>query len=389
VWLIPLSSGATSIGIVTDETIHPFSMYGSSYEHALEWIRQHEPRLLPLIEGREPMDYHGLKNYSYHSRRVFSVNRWSCVGEAGVFLDPFYSVGGDFIAMGNTITVEMIRRERAGTLTREAVDEFNALLLDCFGGLGLSFYKDAYRTFGHAHVFAAKLAWDTAIYWAIMVPTFAQKIVLSPTAEFMALIRRYTELNLRVQRLFIAWCETVPPRRTYAHADLTRMRFHQMLYLELFARRTPEQTRVVAELNLDRLEELAQVLFWQAVSECRPEHAPADDRAWINAWAISLDPARWESDGLFRPATEPRSLRGMRATFAGIFGPMTTSELLEVEAFYKLRHFAGGGMVSSVARLLLCYGIEGRPALWIRKLFVADHPARRAVTMSASPLASK
>ncbi|MGB6831427.1 MAG: tryptophan 7-halogenase [Terracidiphilus sp.] len=377
VWLIPLSSGATSIGIVTDETIHPFRTYGSSYTQALAWIAQHEPSLLPLLESREPLDFHGLKNYSYHSRQLFSSQRWCCVGEAGIFLDPFYSVGGDFIAIGNTISVELIRRDFEGSLTPTAFDEFNALVLDLLGGLGVSFYRDAYKTFGHAHIFAAKLAWDTAIYWSIMVPLFVQKIVSRPSPEIMTLIRRYTELNLRVQRLFGDWCETVPPRLTYTHADLTRMRLHQMLYLELFAHRTPEQTRHAAQLNLDRLEELAQVLFWQAVAECSPDIASKKKKPpWINAWRITLDPARWQDEGIFCPTTQPRSLRGIQSTFAGIFGPMTIHELLQVEAFYKLRHFAGGGMVSAAARFLLRHFIQDKAAFWIRRFYVNDYPSR-------------
>lgn len=377
VWLIPLSSGVTSLGIVTDETIHPFSTYGKSYAQSLEWIREHEPALLPLIEGREHLDFLGLKNYSYHSRQVFSHRRWSCVGEAGIFLDPFYSIGGDFIAIGNTITTEMIRRDLAGELTEADVSEFNTFVLDLLAGHGLSYYKDAYRTFGHAHIYAAKLAWDTATYWSFFVPVFVQKIVLRPGAEFQALIRRYNELHERVERLFIDWSERVPPRTTYAHADLTRMRFHQMLYLDLFTRRTPEQTLHAARLNLDRLEELAQILFWKALEECLPEKAAeyAEPRPWINAWRMSLEPDRWEEEGLFRPATAPRKLHSMRKTFAGLFGPMTTRELLEVELFYWVRHLAQGRPMSAVARFLLRNFIENRPAMWVRKFFVVDYPS--------------
>lgn len=377
VWLIPLSSGVTSVGIVTDETIHPFASYGRSYEQSLAWIREHEPVLAPLLEGRECLDFLGLKNYSYHSAQIFSDQRWSCVGEAGIFLDPFYSIGGDFIAIGNTITTEMIKRDREGRLTKADVDEFNDLVLNLLAGHGLSYYKDAYRTFGHAHIYTAKLAWDTANYWSILVPLFVQNIVRHPTPEFIALIRRYNELHDRVRRLMIDWAERVPPRSTFAHADLTRMRFHQMLYLDLFSRRTPQQVLQVATLNLDRLEELAQVLFWQAVEECLPEHLPPNraQPPWIDAWRISLDPTRWHADGLFEPTTAPRSLQSMRSTFAGVFGPMPVREFLEVELFYKLRHVARGKPISSAARWLIRYLIQDKPALWVRKLFVVDHPS--------------
>src|SRR5205809_1084500 len=44
VWMIPLSSGNTSIGIVTDERIHPFKTY-STESTARQWLAEHEPTL--------------------------------------------------------------------------------------------------------------------------------------------------------------------------------------------------------------------------------------------------------------------------------------------------------------------------------------------------------
>ena len=44
VWLIPLSSGSHSIGIVADEALHPLRTY-NSFERALDWLRTHQPKL--------------------------------------------------------------------------------------------------------------------------------------------------------------------------------------------------------------------------------------------------------------------------------------------------------------------------------------------------------
>ena len=33
---------------------------------------------------------------------------WTCVGDAGGFLDPFYSPGSDFIAMGNDAVTDLV-----------------------------------------------------------------------------------------------------------------------------------------------------------------------------------------------------------------------------------------------------------------------------------------
>ena len=50
------------------------------------------------------------------------------------------------------------------------------------------------------------------------------------------------------------------------------MRFLMILHLDLVTRRNKEQFLKAASKNLDRFEELAQALFWQAVEECYPAH---------------------------------------------------------------------------------------------------------------------
>jgi flavin-dependent dehydrogenase len=388
VWLIPLSSGATSIGIVTDETIHPLSSYGKSYAQSLEWLSQYEPALWRMIKDDEPLDFHRLKNFSYDAAQLFSHQRWSCVGDAGLFLDPLYSVGSDFIAAGNTITTELIRRDREGNLTEAAVADFNRLMLTCLGPHALSYYRDTYRTFGHAHIYTAKLTWDTAIFWSIVCQTYIQDMIKRPSPELFAIFQRYNELHGRVQRLLVDWAEKTPPRSTFVHADLTRMKLHQLLYLDLAARRSPEQFLEIARLNLDRFEELAQVIFWQAVKEALPDHMPDErEMPWIDAWQISLSPERWQEDKLFEPRTAPRNLSRMRDTFAGVFGPMTWGQEFRIELFYRLRHVARGKPMSAMVRVLHRRLIQGKPAMWLRRMFVVDHPSLPATTV-ASPRAA-
>ena len=107
VWLIPLSTGYTSIGIVTRQDIHPLKNY-HNYELALQWLRENEPVLAAHLEGKSPEDFRKMPKYSYSSKQVFSFDRWTCVGEAGLFPDPFYSPGSDSIGFGNSLTTQMI-----------------------------------------------------------------------------------------------------------------------------------------------------------------------------------------------------------------------------------------------------------------------------------------
>jgi len=376
VWLIPLGSGATSVGIVTDETIHPQHSYGQSYGMALEWLRENEPVLWEFIRDEEPMDFLSLKNYSYASAQVFSHQRWSCVGEAGFFLDPLYSVGSDFIAMGNTITVEMIRRDRAGELIQEAVETFNRLVLDILFAIGLGYYRGTYRAFGHAQIFTPKLAWDIALYWAYSYQVYAQGLIRRPTPEIFALGERYRDLNDRVQQLFIDWSENAPPRAMFVRGDVTRMHFLQLLGLDLGARRSQDQVLDVATKNLDRFEELAQVLFWQAVEECYPENAALQQRPWANAWRITLAPEKWAEEGLFEPTTVPRPLGSMRDNFTGVFAPQSLRDLLIYNLPFNMLHWMKGFVNYHVLPPLRRWLIDNKPAMWTRRLFVRDYPSQ-------------
>ncbi len=375
VWLIPLGSGATSVGIVTDESIHPQHTYGQSYKMALEWLHEHEPALWEHIYEREPMDFLSLKNYSYTSAQVYSRNRWSCVGEAGFFLDPLYSVGSDFIAMGNTITVEMIRREREGALTEDTVETYNRLVLDVLFNIGLAIYRGTYCTLGHAQIYTSKMAWDIAVIWAFACQVYFQGLIRNPSPELLAIGQRYRDLNDRVQQLFADWSRAAPPRAIHVRGDLARMHFLQLLYLDLETSRNPAQTLEVMHRNLDRFEELAQVLFWQAVQECYPEHPILRERPWINAWRIVLDPKKWSEQGMFHATTGARPLDAMQKNFTGIFAPQSLREFLFYDLMYHIIHWRKGfiqyHIVPAVRKLL----IVDKPAMWVRKLFVRDYPA--------------
>ncbi|MEI6666779.1 MAG: FAD-dependent monooxygenase [Acidobacteriota bacterium] len=368
VWLIPLASGTTSIGIVADENIHPQHTYGKSYAQSLEWLRVNEPALHAFVSHEEPLDFMSFKDYSYGSAQIFSHRRWSCVGEAGFFLDPLYSLGNDFIGIANTTTVELIKCDRAGELTESVVAPHNELVLDVLGALCLAYSRGVYRAFGHAQVFTSKLAWDTAIYWSYMYQVYVQGFVRRPTPAVLGLGRRYRDLTQRVEQLFADWSAAAPPRSMHVVGDLRRMRFLQFLGLDLAARRSPAQMIDVATRNLDRFEELAQVLFWQAVSECHPDHPLLKTRPWINAWKITLDPAKWDEEGTLRPTTPSRGLAMMADNFTGIFAPQTAREKVLFEFPYRMMRWGKGFIYYRIVPFIRRHMFVDKPAMWARRL---------------------
>lgn len=76
VWIIPLSSGATSIGIVADPNKHPYAEF-NTFERAIVWLKKHEPQFAGIVEPHldQLQDFLTLKHYSYNCKKnVFS--RW-------------------------------------------------------------------------------------------------------------------------------------------------------------------------------------------------------------------------------------------------------------------------------------------------------------------------
>ena len=115
VWLIPLASGSHSVGIVADPRQHPLETM-DSFDKAMEWFRTWQPRLFDELDGKRHLlqDFAFFRDFSYGCKQVFSGQRWALTGEAGLFLDPFYSPGSDFIAMSNTYITDLIAHDRAG-----------------------------------------------------------------------------------------------------------------------------------------------------------------------------------------------------------------------------------------------------------------------------------
>jgi flavin-dependent dehydrogenase len=206
-WLIPLGSGSHSFGIVADADLHPFSRI-NRFERALDWLREFEPQAAAVMEAHasELEDFLALQHFAHGCARVFSPDRWALIGEAGVFTDPFYSPGSDFIAMGNDYVTDLIVRDLGGEDARARAEIFNATYLRFFDAF-IRLYDGQYPIMGNAQVMTAKVAWDNACYWAINALLFFQRRLRQP--DFMAsidpMMRRFFLLHARMQQFLRAW----------------------------------------------------------------------------------------------------------------------------------------------------------------------------------------
>jgi flavin-dependent dehydrogenase len=300
VWLIPLSSGRISIGLCADPRFHPFEEM-NELDRLVRWFGDHEPQLAAALEQRlgEVEDFLRIEDFAFGCERVFSGERWCLVGEAGAFADPFYSPGSDFIAYGNTFTADLIARELSGEDVSERLEYFNSFFLRSFEKT-LVLYEDQYQLFGNSQVMIAKLAWDTYInHWAPALLLIKGKLTdLNFMRAVDADIDRTYRLNARMQQFFREWHALHQREYEGLFAGIGRVQPVLASNVALVADYDDDALMQMFHRNADVLEALAVGIFRKASSAL---DAQVDDDQPINPYAISLEPGRWEADGLLTP----------------------------------------------------------------------------------------
>ena len=208
-WLIPLASGAHSVGIVADAKRHPLR-HMNSFTRALAWLRTRQPQLAAALaaQGGKVLDFACFRNFSYGCKQVYSGQRWALTGDAGVFLDPFYSPGGDFIAIGNTYITDLIKRDLAGDPIGALATLYEQLYFSFYQNT-LTLYTRQYGLFGDPEVMPVKVIWDYTYYWGVLCQLFFQRRL----TDLRAMRRLRTELaecnalNEAVQAVLRLWSE--------------------------------------------------------------------------------------------------------------------------------------------------------------------------------------
>ncbi len=214
VWLIPLASGSHSVGIVADPRRHPIEGM-NTFERAMAWLQRHQPRLFDDLDRRRDklQDFAFFRRFSYDCEQVFSAQRWALAGEAGRFLDPFYSPGSDFIAIGNTYITELVARDRAGQPLGAHAKIYEQIFRSFYDST-LTLYLDQYALFGDPEVLPVKIIWDYTYYWSVLAPMFFQGRLadLASLSHLREELAGCQKLNQAVQDYLRAWCRVSAKR---------------------------------------------------------------------------------------------------------------------------------------------------------------------------------
>lgn len=233
-WIIPLASGVTSIGIVMDT--QAFEASGIVDEiSARHWLQQHQPRCAAEISTAKFLDFVVLRDYSYGCRQLFSADGWALTGEAGVFADPLYSPGSDFIAIGNTLIAQLILADFRAEDVRLRSAVYEKLFASIYQNT-LSLYTGQYGGFGDRIMMGLKLLWDYCYYWGVLSLLYFREALpdLDLMRRLAPLLQQAQTLNQKVQQALRMRADKrleLAPRATFMNQyEIPCLRrFHQSL----------------------------------------------------------------------------------------------------------------------------------------------------------------
>lgn len=267
VWLIPLATGNTSVGIVADPAIHPFDTY-NKLDKALEWLKVNEPLCYENIEPRKEdiLDFKVLKHFALNSEKLYSEERWAVSGESGVFLDPFYSPGTDFISMSNTFISDLITRDLRGEDVSLHTSVYEKTLFAVFNNW-VPLYQNKYPMWGATQTMILKIFWDWAIYWSVPTLIFTNEMFtnLSVLKNLFASEdgagQRFGRLNAQVQTLLTEWVEHDDQAFSDRYIDPFDIGYLKEFHLGLEERYSSRELVQKINSNMVILEEIASEVF--------------------------------------------------------------------------------------------------------------------------------
>ena len=296
VWIIPLVSGHTSIGIVADPSFHSFDHF-NTFEKAFNWLEMYEPVAAKMLgkHKKEQVDFKVMKDFSHDTKQFYSADRWGLTGDAGTFMDALYSPGADFIALSNTWLTELILRDIAGENISLRTMIYGHAQRELLNGW-MQLYKNMYSLFGETQIMMMKVIWDLGTYWAIPTLMFMNNgftniaVLKRYSAGSISIGRRFSKLNEQTQKLFLAWSQHDLEPCSDQHLNTFELNCLYQFHVELAEKYDPENLMHKIESNLEILEQISAETFRLVSAQIKG--TPLDMK--VDPYNMTLDDTRDE-----------------------------------------------------------------------------------------------
>jgi len=171
IWFIPLRGGETSVGLVWDNRL--LQPEGRTPLEKLSSVLSSNPLTREMLEHATPVEgdcrYLGTLPYFLDA---FIGHGWTCVGDAGGFLDPFYSPGLDAMSFGVHMRTDLIVKALNGAPPAEMEKEYahhNERFLQFLTYFYEAIYRDKYHLMGDYDTMTTSFLMDTALYYMVAV----------------------------------------------------------------------------------------------------------------------------------------------------------------------------------------------------------------------------
>ncbi len=171
IWWIPLASGLMSVGLVYDHDL--LERPPRTLDKFIEFLRQHRP-CKELMADADPVDFGTLTHFAHRPRHYFGEDRTAAIGLAGGFVDPYYSSGVDFIALGCEFLCELIRTDNCA----ERRESYNRMMS--------AYYEQCVQFASEMQTYAAQALRvpiyrrDIHLYWNLYAWPYFSRDLLSP-----------------------------------------------------------------------------------------------------------------------------------------------------------------------------------------------------------------
>jgi len=267
VWFIPLATGNTSVGIVADPTIHSFESY-NKLDKAFEWFKKNEPIIYENLIDRKKdvIDFRVLKHFAHSCEKLFSADKWALTGDSGLFLDPFYSPGTDFIALNNTFICDLILRDLKGEDIDLRLRIFEQTHYSLFENW-VPVYQKKYKLWGKTQTMVLKIFWDWAVYWAVPTLLFTNHgytnimVLRDLFAKEDAVGEKFGRLNQQMQKVFLEWGEFDNKKFESRYVDPFDVPFLQDFHRGIDEKHSPKKLVQKVNDNVFLLEQIAVEMF--------------------------------------------------------------------------------------------------------------------------------
>ncbi len=164
-WWIPLKGGDVSIGIVYDQRLVQLPAGGRLGDRLRAFLETHPAarELLAEATWREG-DVHFRRDCAYVSS-TFAGRGFALVGDAGAFLDPFYSPGMDWVGFSSSATAALLDGCLRGRPAAERVRRHNERFALSYRRWFDAIYRDKYTYMGDFELMTLAFRLDLGLYY--------------------------------------------------------------------------------------------------------------------------------------------------------------------------------------------------------------------------------